>query len=112
MSNSAARRSLGEGIKHRRQRLGITQTELARAVGYSTPSPISKFERGYDVPHDVLPRIARALKVDTNALLDGAAVEPSPEEREILRAFRAMPDEGRAYVFGLMVDIAAGRVAR
>ncbi|ACL59108.1 helix-turn-helix domain-containing protein [Methylobacterium nodulans] len=112
MTTATAPRSLGERIQRRRRRLGILQSELARAIGYG-PGAISRFERGHRVPKEVLPRLAAALQVDVGDLLaDAAAIEPSREERELLRAYRALPDSGQAEIRSLMAAIAAGRVAR
>ncbi|WP_018261572.1 hypothetical protein [Methylobacterium sp. WSM2598] len=39
-------------------------------------------------------------------------IAPAGEEHDLLIAYRALPDEGRAYVRGLVVEAAAGRIAR
>ena len=56
-------------IKNRRAKLGITQTELARAAKL-TPAAISQFESGARKPSfDALSKLATALKVTTDYLL-------------------------------------------
>ena len=56
-------------IKNRRTKLGITQTELARAAKL-TPAAISQFESGARKPSfDALSKLATALKVTTDFLL-------------------------------------------
>lgn len=43
---------LGEWLKHKRQKSGKSQTEIARSVGYSSGQLISNIERGRTNPSD------------------------------------------------------------
>ena len=61
--------SVSARIKERRSRLGMTQTQLARAAKL-TPAAISQFESGARKPaFDTLSSLADALKVTTDYLL-------------------------------------------
>ncbi|MEG0377499.1 MAG: helix-turn-helix transcriptional regulator [Eubacterium sp.] len=55
-------------IKERRKALGLTQEQIASALGVSTPA-VSKWESGGSYPDmSLMPVLARLLKVDLNTL--------------------------------------------
>ncbi len=55
---------LGPKIRARREELGLSQEELARAIGYRGKASINKIELGYaDVPRAKLPAFAAALNM-------------------------------------------------
>lgn len=61
---------IGERIKRRREELGMSQDELARAAGYKSRSSINKIELdGRGLPQDKVVAIARALKVTPSYLM-------------------------------------------
>lgn len=61
-----------ENIKRRRKELGLTQSELANAAGYTSKSTISKIEKGdIDLSTSMLNTIAKALQTTPTALLYG-----------------------------------------
>ena len=61
---------IGERIKARREELGMTQDELARAVGYKWRSSINKIElNAQRLPQRKIEEIARALKVTPSYLM-------------------------------------------
>lgn len=61
--------SVSARIKRRRSKLGMTQTQLAKAAKL-TPAAISQFESGARKPaFDTLSSLADALKVTTDYLL-------------------------------------------
>lgn len=64
-------RALGQRVRERREELGLTQEEVARAMpGRVTGARISKWERGENRPHDdSLAELAKALKTSAAALL-------------------------------------------
>lgn len=63
--------SVGENIKAQRLTLGLTQEELACAVGIGR-SMIAQIERGSKVPNVILARdISRVLHCDLNDLVGG-----------------------------------------
>lgn len=70
----------GVRVRAARVAAGLTQLELARAMGYSTRSTISRIESGDNqVPMDKLDALAAALRTTPAYLLgqDGAAAEPA-----------------------------------
>ncbi|GJE01455.1 helix-turn-helix domain-containing protein [Methylobacterium isbiliense] len=112
MRSTATPRSIGERISARRRRIGITQGELGATVCLG-PRTISDIERGKRAPGVLLPRLAEALGLhpqDLTAEFD--PIEPAGEEHDLFSAYRALPDEGRAYVRSLVTEAAAGRIAR
>lgn len=51
-----------EQIKKMRERVGLSQKELAEQMGYQSPSLISMWENGSRKPQsDVIPRLASVL---------------------------------------------------
>jgi transcriptional regulator with XRE-family HTH domain len=60
---------IGKNIKAKREQLGITQEDLALALGYKSKTSINKIEMGLaDVPRAKLPAFARALGVTPDEL--------------------------------------------
>jgi transcriptional regulator with XRE-family HTH domain len=67
--------SIALRIKQKRQQLGLSQAELARVVGI-TQGSIAQIELGVRSPSlDILPNLARSLKVSTDFLLMGGDAE-------------------------------------
>ena len=65
---------VGVNIKKRRQALGLSQQELADAMGYRTRSTIAKIEAGEnDVSQSKLLKFAAALQTTAEALITGTA---------------------------------------
>ena len=63
--------SLGERIRQRRNKLKVTQQELAQALGM-TPQHISAIEQGKGAPSlGILPKLAEELGVSVDYLLTG-----------------------------------------
>lgn len=61
---------IGERIKKRREELNMSQAELARQVGYSTRSTITRIERdGNGISQDKIVAIAKALKTTPSYLM-------------------------------------------
>ena len=86
----------GVRVRAARVAAGLTQFELARPMGYSTRSTISRIESGDNqVPMDRLDALAAALRTTPAYLLgqDGAAAEPAapqaaaPEDDPFLQEF-------------------------
>ena len=86
LRNSLARADLGELIAAARTGAGLTQVELAAAIG-TTQSAISRWERGADSPRvDTLVRILRACRYEPDLVL-----RPTDEvDRDQIRAALAM----------------------
>ena len=62
---------IGERIRQRREELGMSQSELAREVGYESRSSINKLEKDdkNGVSREQLYKIAQALKVTPSYLM-------------------------------------------
>ena len=66
-------------IRHRREELDLTQSEVAEKVGV-TPDCITLFELGYRRPDlDRIPALADALKLNRRQLCRQALQERAPE---------------------------------
>lgn len=89
---------LYKNIRKRRIELGMSQTELAKRVGYSDRSSIAKIESGkVDLSQTKIMEIADALRVPAGDLmgLDGVeeadfTVTLSEEESQLLEKFHRL----------------------
>lgn len=94
--------TLGERIKKMRSDAGLTQEELAKEIGYSTKTSISKIENDVlDINQSTIVALARALKTTPCVLLGWSEAEkklPILTEHEItlVLAYRAHPSEQKA----------------
>lgn len=71
--------NIGKRIKKERERLGLSQAELGRLVGYSSRSTINKIEKGErDIPRDKVAKFAQVLDVNP-AYLAGFTEEDIPD---------------------------------
>lgn len=65
------RRVIGAFIKGHRADAGVTQEQLADALGYSTAQFVSNWERGVSMPPlKSLPLLARTIGVSSKAMID------------------------------------------
>lgn len=63
-------KEIGQRIRDQRNRLGMSQQELAEAVGYTSKVAISRIEAGQiNIPMDKMARIAKCLDVRVSDLL-------------------------------------------
>lgn len=104
---------VGKRIRHRRWMLGMTQQQLADAVGIKFQQ-IQKYETGMNrVSASRLWDIANTLSVSVafffDEMLDADAEEGTPdadvlsskEAMELVRAYSAIPEEQRRRLFDL-----------
>ena len=62
--------NIGLRIKHRREELGLTQDDLARRMGYTNRSTITKVEKGVnDITQSNVVKYANALECTTAYLM-------------------------------------------
>lgn len=62
--------TLGERVKMLRQKAGLTQEELAKEIGYSTKTSISKIENDIlDINQSTIVALARALKTTPSVIM-------------------------------------------
>lgn len=98
--------TLGERIKKLRLEAGLTQEELAKEIGYSTKTSISKIENDVlDINQSTIVALARALKTTPSVLMGWTEKEkrsplklPSTDEQELLTIYRNVNQEGQDYI--------------
>lgn len=78
--SSAAQASLGEDFKALRAAHGLTQIELARALGYKDKSTVSRIERGATPGSREIQRKFRRVQRRLQAEAASAGAEPPPDE--------------------------------
>lgn len=67
----AARKDIATLLRNRRVELGLTQHQVAKQLGYSSPQFISNWERGLaNPPASNLKTLAKIYKMDPKELLD------------------------------------------
>lgn len=97
---------IGKRIRKRREELGMSQEELARAIGYKSRSSINKMEvDGRGLPQTKIVALARALGVTPAYLMgweeDSASLEKKYEE-EFLRRVRLLSDTNKNLLIGII----------
>lgn len=98
---------LSENIKNRRIELGLTQDDLARMLGYSGKSTISKIEKGeVDLQQTKIEAFAKALYTDPKSLAGWSSDSLTSNERALLDIFCQMTEEGQAIVLNVVKGIA------
>lgn len=82
--------TFGERINKIRTERGMTQDELAHAVGYKSRSTIAKIEAGErDVSQSMVVKFSKALNVSTSVLMENdkdnnqAEQSPAPSDDDI-----------------------------
>ena len=91
--------SFGQRLRDRRKELGLSQGELAKALGVSL-SAVSNYENGLNaMREDVLLRLFRVLDVEPNYLyqdaFSGRSFTCSVEEERLVKAYRALRVPGK-----------------
>ena len=91
--------SFGQRLRERRIELGMSQAELAKALGVSL-SAVSNYENGQNaMREDALLRLFRVLDVDANYLYQdadlGQGFACSVEERGLVMKYRSLSALGR-----------------
>ena len=99
--------TIGEKILQLRKKLGITQEELARELGYKSKSTINKIEMGINnIPQNKIAQFAKALKTTPSELMgcddNSQDLSLTPLEQEMLDMYRRTTDEGRDLMIKLL----------
>lgn len=82
-------------LKEVRTRRGLNQKELAEKLGID-PNRISNWELGYHLPPlNVFRKLCVVLGVAPGELLNLVIADLTPEERELIQAYRTIDDDGR-----------------
>ena len=85
--------SLGENVKKRRLELGLTQQELADALGYKTRSSIAKIEQdSTHIPDNKLSSLSNVLHCTITYLLEGGHTEDTVNFSQQLLPFYCWQD--------------------
>lgn len=107
--------TLGERIKMLRQKAGLTQEELAKEIGYSTKTSISKIENDVlDINQSTTIALARALKTTPSVIMGWEEVEENislhytPQEEALLSNYRQLNSEGQKKVNDYTEDLVKG----
>ena len=102
---------IGERIRRRREELGMTQDELARAAGYKSRSSINKIEiDGRGLPQKKIADIARALKVTPSYLMgweDEEVAELTAFQEEAMQRFLLLSYEHQIVVSNIIDTLSA-----
>jgi transcriptional regulator with XRE-family HTH domain len=97
MDMSESELTLGKVIQEKREKLDMTQRELARAV-HLNHATISRIENNPDIVADpsTLKAIAQALHIDYNYLLSlNKTIDDDKDIRIIARASKSMSEDDR-----------------
>lgn len=92
------REHLGKTLRKGRERLGLSQAEMAELVGLQTHNSISNAERGYTLPPlTTIARAAEVIGVPLYSLFTPDPLIPAPEtmredERVIMESLTTMSD--------------------
>lgn len=87
-------KQIGSRIKDAREKEGITQADLAKALGYSSPTFISLIEAGErKVRIDDLEKIAKILHREVQLLISGTSTIKQPSIKMALRADKDLDAE-------------------
>jgi transcriptional regulator with XRE-family HTH domain len=78
-------------LKKARAEHGLTQGDIAKKLGYTTPQFVSNWERGLSVPPlDALPKLSKILDIEqdklVNLVFDARILRLEDERNEVLEA--------------------------
>lgn len=100
----AIQKDFAQRLKELRKQKGLSQTELGKLADVHY-THIGRFERGTSLPgSETLKRLAAALEVTSDYLLEGAQNEAAKakfEDREFLKLFQEiekLPDEDKTVI--------------
>ena len=105
--------AIGARIKAARERVHLTQEQLAEIIDIS-PTHMSVIERGVKTPKlDTFVRIANALGVSTDALLQDVVVPANESTQREKDQFKAVCNQllSRTYIVRTLYKPDRGRVA-
>ncbi len=81
--NICFRDRFGERLRNLRKQKGLSQTDLAKKLGYKQNGPVSNFESNKTPPDvRILTKIAEVLEADLHWLITG---QPSPSKTEAVK---------------------------
>lgn len=96
--------SIGDRIRIARLQSGMSQEELAKALGRSGRSYISKLELNQrEISHGEIKALCEILDISANYLVFGSHESLAENEQRLLDDFRSLNEEGQEVVLN-MVD--------
>ena len=102
---------IGERIKRRREELDMSQAELARKVGYTSRSTITRIERdGNGISQDKIVAIAKALRTTPSYLMgweDEEVAELTAFQEEAMQKFLLLSYEHQIVVSNIIDTLLA-----
>ncbi|GHV08806.1 transcriptional regulator [Clostridia bacterium] len=118
------REHISESILYNRKKLGLTQKQLAEAVGGIQHSAVSAWERGDNAPDiDIIVKLANIFEVSLSSLFGrdtdetegtrNAAIihfpqaDVTPAEKIHLNKYRRLGGDDRRYIDGVMDTLVA-----
>lgn len=94
-----------ERLKEARQKAGMSQRELAVKLSFSQQS-IWRYEAGTATPSpEMVKKMAAVLGVSVGWLLEAEEASYSPEEIELINAYRRLDERGKRAVKALIASI-------
>lgn len=91
--------SVGARIRQEREKLGLSQLELALKCGFKSKSAVSLIESGKrDVSSKKLETFAKALNVSTQYLLGKSNLDLTNEEESMIEMFRKLTQKQKKKV--------------
>ena len=89
---------VGSRIRELRKRRRLTQTELSEKIGVAQ-SDLSRMEQGeYKVGLDTLFKILQVFDLKMSEFFGETEEPPAEEERQLIAAFQALPEDARREV--------------
>jgi transcriptional regulator with XRE-family HTH domain len=105
-------KALGARVAQRRQEVGLTQVQLAEALGVAQQT-LGSYEVGRNrIPVSMLPALAQALKVEIEVLLGNAAKSklkrgPPPQFQQHIERIGTLPKAQQRLVMQMLEGIFA-----
>jgi len=109
--------SIGERIKARRLELGMTQSELAKKLGYTDRASVSRVEAGQiNLPQSRIAQFAEALRVSPAYIMGWEEDKKNPatmdgmseDQKKLMRFAETVPAEKAALLLKVMKSILEG----
>lgn len=107
--------SIGERIKARRQELGLSQRDLAKRMGYTDHTTITRVESGkVDLPMSRVAKFAEALRVSPSYIMgwededkkNPATMDGMSENRmKLMRFLETVPEDKAEMLLKVMKSI-------
>ncbi len=92
MNKEDIRKAFGKKLRHYRKAAGVTQMELAKAIGYDSIAAISKIENGSrDMPRSKIKLAADRLGVSPLVFFQDTATDTDQQVQGLIDIFNQLP---------------------